>query len=527
LSSSELNKFRTIELDRRKLLLGALATGAALPIAFDAVTGTTVYAQGSEDGGTLIFNNGTNPSGLDPHITGAVASWYVMDQVFDRLLRLDPETSEPGPSLAESYEMSDDGLIYTFKLRSGVKFSNGRELTSDDVKWSFERIQNPDVPAVAKGYFVDLASIDAPDASTVVLTYSKPFAPLTLALCRLETSILPKEAVEDAATWEVTPTGSGPFIIESNVKDQAVVLVRNDNYWEEGLPHLAKVEHRIIPQSETAIANIRTGDIQGTEVPPKDIESLSDDDGVNVEVLTSSLWPHLSVNTQVAPFDNLQVRQAIRCGFNRDDIAQAAFYGTGMISNTMLPDGNPYRAEVDGWTYDADKAKQLLSDAGFADGFSVTMRIVPAVPWEATAAQIIQAYLSELKINIEIEQIESTTWFSEVFTNSDFEMSMTAHSSKVDPDLSMYDILHSGELGTKNYTQFSDPEMDELLDQGRISTNPDERKEIYAKAQQIFVERSGYFVINLQEQAWALRDNVQGFTILPWSELRWKETTLS
>ena len=110
MSSSELNKLRTIELDRRKLLLGALATGAALPIAFNAVTGTSVYAQASEDGGTLIFNNTTNPSGLDPHITGAVASWFVMDQVFDRLLRLDPDTSEPGPSLAESFEVSDDGL---------------------------------------------------------------------------------------------------------------------------------------------------------------------------------------------------------------------------------------------------------------------------------------------------------------------------------------------------------------------------------------------------------------------------------
>jgi peptide/nickel transport system substrate-binding protein len=325
----------------------------------------------------------------------------------------------------------------------------------------------------------------------------------------------------------VTPTGSGPFIVESNVKDQGVVLVRNENYWEEGLPYLAKVEHRIIPQAETAVANIRTGDIQGTEVPAKDIESLSDDDGVNVDLRTSTLWPHLSVNTGIAPFDNLQVRQAIRCGFNRDDIMQAAFYGTGMLSNTMLPDGNPFRAEVEGWEYDPERAKQLMADAGHADGFSVTMRIVPAVAWEPPAAQIIQAYLSELKINIEIEQIESTTWFSEVFTNSEFEMSMTAHSSKVDPDLSMLDILHSGELGTKNYTQFSDPEMDELLDRGRISTNVDERKEIYAQAQQVFVERSGYFVINLQQQAWALRDNVEGFTMLPWSELRWKETQLA
>ena len=526
MSSNELSKLRTIELDRRKLLLGALATGAALPIAFNATTGTSVYAQASEDGGTLIFNNGSNPSGLDPHITGAVASWFVMDQVFDRLLRLDPETSEPGPSLAESYEVSEDGLTYTFKLRSGVTFSNGRELTSDDVKWSFERIINPDVPAVAKGYFVDLESIETPDASTVVLNYSKPFAPLALALCRLETSILPKEAVEDTATWEVTPTGSGPFIVESNVKDQGVVLVRNENYWEEGLPILAKVEHRIIPQSETAIANIRTGDIQVTEIPAKDIENVSDDDGVNVDLRTSTLWPHLSVNTQVAPFDNLQVRQAIRVGFNRDDIMQAAFYGTGMLSNTMLPEGNPYRADVEGWGYDPDKAKQLLADAGYADGFSATLRIVPSSPWQVPAAQIIQAYLSELKINLEIEQIESTTWFSEVFTNSEFEVTMTAHSSKVDPDLSMFDILHSGELGTKNYTQFNDPEMDELLDAGRISTNADERKEIYAKAQQIFVERSGYFVLNLQQQAWALRDNVQGFLMLPWSELRWKETTV-
>ena len=527
MSTKELNKLRTIELDRRKLLMGAIATGAALPIAYNAVTGTSVYAQASEDGGTLIFNNGTNPSGLDPHITGAVASWYVMDQVFDRLLRLDPATSEPAPSLAESYEMSEDGLTYTFKLRPGVTFSNGRELTSEDVKWSFERIINPDVPAVAKGYFVALDSIETPDAATVVLTYTEPFAPLPLALCRLETSILPKEAVEDTAVWEVTPTGSGPFTVESNVKDQAVVLVRNDNYWEEGLPYLARVEHRIIPQAETAVANIRTGDIQVTEIGAKDIETVSDDDGVNVEMITSSLWPHLSMNTAVAPFDNLQVRQAIRVGFNRDDIMQAGFYGTGMISNTMLPEGNPYRAEVEGWGYDPDPARELLSEAGFADGFSTKMRIISNSAWAVTAAQIVQAYLGEIGIDVEIEQIESTTWFSEVFTNSEFELSMVAHTSKVDPDLSMLDILHSGELGTKNYTQFSDPEMDELLDRGRISTDVDERKEIYAQAQKVFVERSGYVVLNLQKQAFALRDNVEGFTMLPWSELRWKETQLA
>jgi peptide/nickel transport system substrate-binding protein len=524
-AESNLARLSKLELDRRTLFRGAMAAGATLPIAANLVTGTTVYAQ--EDGGTLIFNNANNPAGLDPHITGSVVSWYVLDNVFDRLLRLDKDTSEPAPSLAESYEVSDDGLVYTFTLRSGVRFQNGRELTSEDVKYSFERILNPDVPAVAKGYFVDLASIETPDASTVVLNYSQPFAPLLLALCRLETSIVPKEEVENTENWEVMPSGSGPFKIESNVKDQAIVLVRNDDYWEEGLPILARVEHRIIPQPETAVANIRTGEIHATEVGAKDYEGLSGEEGFSVQLLTSANWPHLSMNTQVAPFDNLQVRQAIRVGFNRDDIMQAAFYNTGMISNVHLPEGNPFRAEVEGWGYDPDLARELLAEAGYADGFSTKMRIISGVPWALASAQIVQAYLAELGIQMEIEQIESTTWFSEVFTNSEFEMSMVAHTSKVDPDLSMFDILHSGELGTKNYTQFDDPEMNDLLERGRVATDADERKEIYAQAQKVFVERSGYVVLNLQRIAWALRDEVENFTVIPWSELRWKDTSLA
>ncbi|MGE3796555.1 MAG: ABC transporter substrate-binding protein [Thermomicrobiales bacterium] len=515
-----------IEVDRRQLLKGALATGAALPIAV-TLDGATVYAQAGEDGGTLIFNNLANPSGLDPHIAGAVVSWFLLDNIFDRLMRLDPSTSEPVPSLAETYDVSEDGLVYTFKLRSGVRFTNGRELSSADVKYSFERILDPNVPAVAKGYFNQLASIETPDELTVVLNYSQPFAPLLLALCRLETAIVPQEVVEDTETWEQFPVGSGPYILESNVKDQMAVLVRNEDYWEEGLPILAKIEHRIIPQPETAMANIRTGDIHATEVQAKDMESLADADGVVPTLVTSANWPHLSMNTQVAPFDDLLVRQAIRVGFNRADVQQASFFNTGIVSNTMLPEGNPYRANPEGWDYDPDLARELLAEAGLADGFSATLRIISNTGWAVSASQIVQAYLGELGIQIEIEPIESTTWFSEVFTNSEFEMTMVAHTSKVDPDLSMFDILHSGELGTKNYTQFSDPEMDDLLDRGRVALDADERKQIYADAQKIFAERSGYVVLNLQQQVYALRDNVADFTLLPWSELRWKNTSLS
>jgi peptide/nickel transport system substrate-binding protein len=399
-------------------------------------------------------------------------------------------------------------------------------MTSADVKYSFERIIDPDVPAVAKGYFEQLASIETPDDATVKLVYREVFAPLLIALTRLETAIVPQEEVETEA-WETRPIGSGPFRFESYVPDQAAILVRNDDYWEEGLPLLARVEQRIIPENETAVINLQTADIHVTEVEAKDRDALSAAAGVTVEQLPSTFWPHLSVNTSRPPFDDVKVRQAIRLGFNRDDIKQLVFFGTGTISNTLLPVGNPFRSEVDGWAFDPEAARALLAEAGYADGFSTTLRITASNAWQLAAAQIVQAYLQDLNIQIEIEQIEATTWFSEVFSNSEFEMTMVAHVSKVDPDLSMLDILHSGELGTKNYTQFNDPEMDQLLEQGRATVDPDERKRIYAEAQQIFVERSGYIVLNLQDLAWGVRDEVQNFTVLPTGELRWKETSLS
>lgn len=524
-------------LDRRTLLqqsaVGALAAWAVLPNSSLASAGVLTHSREllkqstPTAGGTLIFNGGSNLSGLDPHTVGAVVSWYVLDNIFDRLMRLNAETQKPEPSLAEKVDVSADGLTYTFNLRKGVTFHNGRELVADDVKKSFERIQNPDVPAVAKGYFASLASIETPDANTVVLVYSKPYAPLLTALTRLETSIVPMEEVEKTEKWDVHPVGSGPFVFESYTKDQAAKLSRNQTYWEPNLPYLEGIEQRVIPQPETAVINAQTGDVQVTPIPPSSIDALASETSLKVDPVVSNYWGHLSLNTTRAPFDDVKVRQAIRLAVNRDDIRELAFFGTGEISNTLIPENNPYRVEVEGWGYDADKARSLLKEVGHGDGFSAVLRVNTADAWQLPAAEVIQSYLAEIGITIEIEQIESTTWFSDVFTNHNFDMSMTSHVSKVDPDLSMFDILHSGKLGTKNYTGFSDPEMDDLLDRGRASNDVEERKGIYAQAQQIFVERSGYIVLNLQTLPFAVNNAVKGFLLLPTSELRWKETSLT
>jgi peptide/nickel transport system substrate-binding protein len=496
----------------------AVATTAGSPVG---------NGQAGAKGGTLLFNGGSNPSGFDPHIVGDTVAWNVLDNIFDRLVRLDAKTQQPVPSLAEKFDTSSDGLTYTFQLRKGVRFHNGREMKAADVKWSFERIKDPQVPAVAKGYFSDLDRIEAPDDYTIKLIYKKTFAPVLTALTRLETAILPQEEVAKKDAWSTHPIGSGPFKFVSYTKDQAIVMERNPDYWEQGLPKLDRVEQRVITKNETAVINVQTGAIHVTGAAATDLAKLKGSKGVKVELINSTFWPHLSLNCSKPPFDDVRVRQAIRLAVKREDIQSLAFENLGLVSNTMLPEGNPYRAEVDGWKYDLAKAKQLLSDAGQSGGFKTKLRITPSTAWQTPAAQIIQDNLKALNITVEIEQIEATTWFSEVFAQSQFEMSMTAHASKVDPDLSMFDILHSGQLGTKNYTKFSDPAMDKLLDMGRATADPEARKKIYADAQKIFVEQTGYIVLNLQQQVYGLRDTVQGFALLPTGELRWKETSLS
>lgn len=502
-------------------VVASSAAGAA------SVASPAAGGQPGAKGGTLLFNGGSNPSGFDPHIVGDVVAWNVLDNLFDRLVRLDAKTQQPIPSLAEKFDASSDGLTYTFQLRKGVKFHNGREMKATDVKWSFERIRDPNVPAVAKGYFGDLDRIEVPDDYTVKLIYKKVFAPLLTALTRMETAILPQEEVAKKDEWSAHPIGSGPFKFVSYTKDQAVIIERNPDYWEQGLPKLDRVEQRVITKEETAIINVQTGAIHATGASATNLAKLKGSKGVKAEVVASTFWPHLALNCSKPPFTDVRVRQAIRLGIKRDDILALSFDNLGPISNTLFPDGNPYRAEVDGWKYDLAKAKQLLADAGQGAGFKTKLRITPASPWEVSSAQIIQDNLKALNITVEIEQIEATTWFSEVFAQSQYEMSMAAHASKIDPDLSMFDILHSGVFGTKNYTKFNDPEMDALLDKGRGTADPEARKKIYADAQKVFVERSGYIVLNLQQLVFGLRDNVQGFNWLPTGELRWKETGLS
>jgi peptide/nickel transport system substrate-binding protein len=488
-----------------------------------AAAPTQVAGGTPKRGGTLRYAMASNPADLDPHTTGATNSWHVLEQVYERLTMLDKD-QKIVPWLAESWEVAPDGLIYTFKLRSNVKFHNGRLMTAADVQSSFERIRDPKTPSVAKPYFADVTAIEAPDDRTVRLKLAKPFAAFLYAVARLETAVVPKEEVEKQNNSVQEPVGSGPFKFVEFKKDVNLVLERNPDYWKTGLPYLDRVVYRPITDSDVRLTNLRTGEVDVIQdVPAKDIESLQTETKIRVGRVGGVAWPHLSMNTRRPPFDNVKVRQAIHYALDRKAIMDLVSFGHGTLSETPLPPGNPFRSEIAEWKTDRAKAKQLLAEAGHPNGFSTTMRVITGS--NAALAEVAQAQLKEVGINVAVEKLEATTWFKDVFSGHSFDMSIVAHLSKIDPDISLWDILHKD--GPKNYTGTNIPELNALLDEGRTTLDEEKRKGIYAKAQQIVVEQSGYVVLYLPPFQYGWSNAVQNGEILPFGDIRFWEVWLS
>ena len=496
----------------RKLLLAAVL-GLAL----------VALSHAWANGGVLRFGVVGDPDNLDPHTTGSVSAWLVLENIYERLLILD-ENLELQPWLAESYTVSDDGLRLTFTLRQGVQFHNGRELTAEDVKHSFERILDPAVPAVAKASFATLGEINVLEPYVVELVLTDTLASILYALARLETAIVPIEEAAAQGGRLSQPVGTGPFRFSEFVTGQRIVIAKNADYWQPGLPHLDEVHYVPVPAGDVRLVNLLTGEldvIQG--VPAADADGLDGRGNASLMNVIGTNWTHLSMNTQRAPFDDVRVRQAVRHAIDREEIMDLVTWGRGLESKTPLAPSNPFYAEIEGWDLDLDRARALLAEAGHPDGFTVTLRAIRGI--NISIAEVIQAQLARVGITVDIQVDEQPTWFSEVFNQRDYQLSVVAHSSKIDPDLSFFDILYTDEA--KNYTLYSDAAMDGLLLAGRSTTDFTERKAAYDEVQRNLAGQSGYVVLFIDELMFGVGNHVAGFDLMPTGDTRWWNTSLN
>jgi oligopeptide transport system substrate-binding protein len=397
--------------------------GTAL-LATILVTGAAT-AQEAKHGGRMVLTYKDDISTLDPAIGYDWQNPSIMQAIFDGLMDYRPGTFELVPDLAESYTVSDAGRTYTFKLRHGVKFHNGREMTAEDVRYSFERILNPATQSPAQGYFNVIAGSDEfatkgghvsgialSDPYTVSITLKQAKATFLNVLAMHFGSVVPKEEVDKyGADFGHHPVGTGAFKLVEWTPGQHLLLQRNKAYFKPDLPHLDEVEIQVGQDPSVSLLRLKKGevDLTGDGIPPAQFQSVIADPSLKNEVIAGKQLQtsYLALNTQVPPLDDVRVRRAINMAINKERIVR-------IINNRAVPASQPlpprmpgYDPNYKGYPYDPEGAKKLLSEAGHPNGFETTLYSINTDP-NPRIAQAIQQDLAQIGIKAELKALASS-----------------------------------------------------------------------------------------------------------------------
>jgi oligopeptide transport system substrate-binding protein len=396
-----------------------LAAAAALAIA----AACPAMADQPKQGGAAVVTFNNDLTTLDPHVGYDWQNWSVIKSIFDGLMDYKPGTTELVPDLAESYTVSDDGLTYTFKLRPGIKFHNGRAMTAADVKWSLEHAVNPTTQSPGGGYLSaiagyedvaggksnELSGIATPDDGTVVITLSRPDATFLHIMAINFAYVIPKEEVEKAgADWGKKPVGTGAFKFVEWVPGQRIVLERNKDYFKKGEPYLDKLTFEFGLDPTVAVLKLKNGeiDIVGDGIPPAQFaEAMADP--ANKDLIAKGDQLHtgyVTMNVTTPPLDNLKVRQAINMAINKDRIVKIINNRAVPASQALPPAMPGYNPDNKGYAYDPEGAKKLLAEAGLADGFTTELYVMNVDP-NPRIAQAIQQDLAAVGITAEIKSL--------------------------------------------------------------------------------------------------------------------------
>ncbi|TCP60669.1 peptide/nickel transport system substrate-binding protein/oligopeptide transport system substrate-binding protein [Rhodovulum bhavnagarense] len=377
----------------------------------------------AKQGGSMIVTYKDDVSTLDPAIGYDWQNWSMIKSLFDGLMDYEPGTTVLKKDLAEDYTISEDGTVFTFKLREGVKFHNGREMTAEDVKYSLDRVTNPETQSPGAGFFGSIEGYDAMaageadglsgvtviDPYTVEIKLSRPDATFLHVMAINFSSIVPKEVVEEfGPDFGKNPVGTGAFYLADWTLGQSLTFARNTEYWNEGLPKLDQITFEIGLEPIVALLRLQQGqaDIPGDGIPPAKFLEVTQDPAFKDFVIEGGQLHtgYITMNVNMAPFDNVKVRQAVNMAINKDR-AVRIINGRAVPANQPLPPTMPgYAPDYEGYPYDPEAAKALLAEAGFPDGFETELYVYNTDP-NPRLAQSFQQDLAAIGIKAEIRSL--------------------------------------------------------------------------------------------------------------------------
>lgn len=425
---------------------------------------------------TLTWAQGADVTSLDPHQGKETPAVQVNTQIFDTLVTVDPETNEVVPQIAESWEQTDD-QTYVFKIREGIKFHDGSDLTAEDVKFSLDRAHN----SAAVSYIVNfIEEVTVDDDHTVTVKTTAPYAPTLRNLAIPFAAIVPKAVVEaDENAFIQNPVGSGPYkFVEWNHGDHVTLKAFDDYY--AGKPETENLIMKVIPETSQRTIALETGEVDlAYDLAVNDIPKVNSDDKLTVYEIPSLTCWYVSMNMNKKPFDNPKVREAMSMAIDRQTIIDTINAGSGQTADAIIAPAvfGYYSTGVK--EYNPTKAKELLAEAGYPNGFSTTLWVNDNQS-RIEMCQAMQAMLLEVGVQCNLEVLEFGSFISRT-TAGDHDLAYFGWTtSSGDADYSYYSLEHSTQQGAAGNRSFlADPDVDKLIEEARSNTNEEERKELY------------------------------------------------
>jgi peptide/nickel transport system substrate-binding protein len=465
-------------------------------------------------GGTFTLARNEEPQTFDPFQALDVGSISPIFNIFDQLVTITEDGQDVEPSLAESWEASPDQLTYTFRLRPGVRFSDGTPMTVDDVVFSLNRTRDPDASGLAF-LFRAVSAIEAADDSSITITLSENFAPLLGNLAIFASSIVPKATFEaDPEGFAQKPVGTGPFALGEFVPGERTRLVRNENYWQDGKPYVDEVVLPFTPDANTRVLNLQGGQVDGAvEIPYAQVEELNQTDDTEVLIEPRFQIELVYLNNDKEPLNDKRVRQALNYATDKEGIIQSVLFGNAEVANHMMPKMKYWREDVPPYAFDLEKARQLLAASPVADGFTLPLIAESGNTVNQQVAQIMKESFAQIGVTVEIESLDPGTAFSR-FSSFDYQAYLGfILSDSPDPDeLAAIQFDYDSPGGTKSFfTNYRDPQASRLVADGARGTSDEERAAAYGQLQELVMEGAPNIALYFTPARNGVRSHVKGF----------------
>lgn len=465
------------------------ASAAGKPIAGRTAIGVGRQADTPTPGGSMIWAQELDPVSLDPHTTSNFSTVQGIEHTYQSLTMYD-EALNVVPSLAESWENPDE-TTYVMKLRQGVLWHDGSEFTAEDVKYSLERLLAPETAGPYATWFNAIETIDVIDPHTVQLNLSAPFGPLLANFAAMRGSAIIKNNAASEMNLQIEAVGTGPYVMKDYVPESHFTLEKNENYWEEGLPYVDQVTFKILVEEDARVAALRSGQLNYAYLTVEGAARVADE--ANVAVMRSPkawLVAHF-MNTFREPYTDVRVRQAISMAVDRQEVIDKAVGGAGVLSGPMPTGHGDWFIPVNALPYqqDLERARALLAEAGFPDGFKTTITCSPQYPEFVAASVVLQQQLAQIGIDAEVIQLEWGQFVSDTSRAEgwDYDMKITAFTFYPDPDGYFFNPWHTD--SPSNYT-YSNPAYDAIVEKARATLDSPARHELYDQAARTLLEDS-------------------------------------